>query len=90
MSTVSVSLDSGHQMTGDTGYPGHYPGHMSDDHPASPPDLEAMRKRLRFRHTVSEVSRNTMSEISEDDGKQLIYKTKLLNSSHILGGRRKS
>ena len=88
MSTVSVSLDSGHQMTSDTGYPGH----MSDDPtPVTPcPDLEAMRKRLRFRHTVSEVSRNTMSEISEDDGKQLIYKTKLLNSSNILGGRRNS
>ena len=50
-------------------------------------DLDAMRKRLRFRNTVSEVSRSR-SELSEDDGRELINKTKLLNAVEIIGGKR--
>ena len=49
-------------------------------------NLDAMRKRLRFRHTVSEVSRNTASELSEDDRKYLMEK----KHSQIVGGRKMS
>ena len=49
-------------------------------------DLDAMRKRLRFRNTVSEVSRSR-SELSEDDGRDLINKTKLLKAVEIIGGK---
>ena len=49
-------------------------------------DLEAMRKRLRFRNTVSEVSRSR-SEVSEDEGRELINRTKLLNAGQIIGGK---
>ena len=49
-------------------------------------DLEAMRKRLRFRNTVSEVSRSR-SELSEDEGRELIKRTKLLNAGQIIGGK---
>lgn len=81
MSTVSI--DSGHHMV----ELGNGMCHGLEDGNGSGMDLDAMRKRLRFRHTVSEVSRNTMSELSEDDGKMLMNKTKLLNSSQILGGK---
>ena len=49
-------------------------------------DLDAMRKRLRFRNTVSEVSRSR-SELSEDDGRDLINKTRLSNAVEIIGGK---
>ena len=49
-------------------------------------DLEAMRKRLRFRNTVSEVSRSR-SELSEDEGRELIKRTKLLKAGQIIGGK---
>ena len=50
-------------------------------------DLDAMRKRLRFRATVSLVSRNTvsMSELSEDEGKMLRDRTRL-SGPVIVGG----
>ena len=50
-------------------------------------DLDAMRKRLRFRNTVSEVSRSR-SELSDDDGRDLINKTRLSNAIEIIGGKR--
>ena len=50
-------------------------------------DLDAMRKRLRFRATVSLVSRNTvsMSELSEDEGRMLRDRTRL-SEPGIVGG----
>ena len=71
----TVSLDSGHHVVemADVGEDGI--------------NLDAMRKRLRFRHTVSEVSRNTASELSEDDKKHLMDK-KHFNASQIVGGRK--
>ena len=73
MSKMStVSLDSGHHVV-----------EMADVD-GDGINLDAMRKRLRFRHTVSEVSRNTASELSEDDRKYLMEK----KHSQIVGGRK--
>lgn len=49
-------------------------------------DLEVIRRRLRFRNTVSVVSRNTVSELSEDEGKILMDRTRQW-TTHIIGGR---
>ena len=75
MSKLStVSMDSNHH-------------HVIDMEEAAGVDLDAMRKRLRFRATVSLVSRNTvsMSELSEDEGKMLRDRTRL-SGPVIVGG----
>ena len=75
MSKMStVSMDSNHH-------------HVIDMEEAAGVDLDAMRKRLRFRATVSLVSRNTvsMSELSEDEGRMLRDRTRL-SDPVIVGG----
>ena len=75
MSKLStVSMDSNHH-------------HVIDMEEAAGVDLDAMRKRLRFRATVSLVSRNTvsMSELSEDEGRMLRDRTRL-SDPVIVGG----
>ena len=77
MSKLStVSMDSNHQ----------HQHHVIDMEEAGV-DLDAMRKRLRFRATVSLVSRNTvsMSELSEDEGRMLRDRTRL-SDPVIVGG----
>ena len=77
MSKLStVSMDSNHQ----------HQYHVIDMEEAGV-DLDAMRKRLRFRATVSLVSRNTvsMSELSEDEGRMLRDRTRL-SDPVIVGG----
>ena len=49
-------------------------------------DLDVIRRRLRFRNTVSLVSRNTVSELSEDEGRTLMERTRHC-PTHIVGGR---
>ena len=74
MSKLStVSMDSNH--------------HIIDMEETAGVDLDAMRKRLRFRATVSLVSRNTvsMSELSEDEGRMLRDRTRL-SDPVIVGG----
>ena len=75
MSKLStVSMDSNHH-------------HVIDMEESGGVDLDAMRKRLRFRATVSLVSRNTvsMSELSEDEGRMLRDRTRL-SEPLIVGG----
>ena len=51
-------------------------------------DLDVIRRRLRFRNTVSLVSRNTVSELSEDEGRILMDRTRHWPVSQIVGGRK--
>ena len=71
MSTLDISMDSNHHVVD-----------MED----GGVDLDVIRRRLRFRATVSEVSRNTVSELSEDEGRILMDRTR--HGSGIVGGRK--